>query len=529
MKKSKLLPFLYAGVLSFTAVGMATIITPKVSSIVTVAQAADSQIDLSDRAAGLWALTLYGTDLSYQDADNNFYKATNTLRQPTKIPTTAISNYTGTSGTAGKQFNVAFFQISTNNSAIVSYEQWYSEAYQTTVSEYNPDGKIVPNASLKIQPADDNASENYSTIEGISTVQPDDVVIVQVTPAKASLKGHAYFFFNGTGIYNPNISYSYAFDSATTQTKITDPIDSSTIIAPTGAKTLQLNQTGYIDPKWAGGDANVKIDSNGKITGLDNPDELGKTVSFTITHGIDSSITHTFNVKIPAKVTPNGGGGNNGGNSGGSGTVVVPTNNGSNTTPTSSSSSSSATTSSSRSSTTAPTTEPVTPTTIESGNKGIAAKGAAVYATKGIYLYKNANFNKNQRIAKYPKAKRVNRPMFVVTGYAYTKNGTLRYKVRDVNHGTKTANKRGYITANKKYVVNVYYSSMPKNKKTTVIATKGANAYKRVNLTSKVKHYKKGVRLTVKKIVKHNLTTRYQLSNGNYITANKKFIIQGNY
>ncbi|EHO54114.1 DUF5776 domain-containing protein [Lentilactobacillus kisonensis] len=158
-----------------------------------------------------------------------------------------------------------------------------------------------------------------------------------------------------------------------------------------------------------------------------------------------------------------------------------------------------------------------------------AKEGAAVYATKGIYLYKNANFKKSQRVAKYTKAKRVNRPMFVVTGYKRAANGALRYKVRDVNHGTKNVGKTGYITANRKFVVRVYYSSMPKNKKITVINKKGVNVYKNANLTKRVKNYKKGTRLTVKKIVKHNLTSRYQLSNGYYITANKKLIIQGNY
>ncbi|GEP72085.1 hypothetical protein LRA02_09530 [Lentilactobacillus rapi] len=158
-----------------------------------------------------------------------------------------------------------------------------------------------------------------------------------------------------------------------------------------------------------------------------------------------------------------------------------------------------------------------------------AVKGAAVYATKGIYLYKTANFKNSQRIAKYPKVKRVNRPMFVVVNYARSTNGTLRYKVRDVNHGSKTAGKVGYITANRKYVVPVYYQTMPKNDKMTVINKKGVNAYKQVNLTHKITNYKKGTRLTVKKIVKHNLTTRYQLANGNYITGNKKLVIQGNY
>ncbi|WP_439646222.1 DUF5776 domain-containing protein [Lentilactobacillus kisonensis] len=33
----------------------------------------------------------------------------------------------------------------------------------------------------------------------------------------------------------------------------------------------------------------------------------------------------------------------------------------------------------------------------------------------------------------------------------------------------------------------------------------------------------------VKKLDKHNLTTRYQLSNGSYVTANKKLVIEGNH
>ena len=151
-------------------------------------------------------------------------------------------------------------------------------------------------------------------------------------------------------------------------------------------------------------------------------------------------------------------------------------------------------------------------------------KGQAVYAIKKIGLYSNKNFSKNDRKAWYNKVKRTERPMFVVTGYSYSKNGNLRYKVRDVNHGKKTDKLSGYITANKKYVLPVYYSTLPKSKKVTVINPKGINAYKSVNLTGKNIHYKKGKTLKVVKFEKHNLTTRYVLSNGYYITANKKMI-----
>ncbi|MDB1103703.1 leucine-rich repeat protein [Lentilactobacillus parabuchneri] len=156
-------------------------------------------------------------------------------------------------------------------------------------------------------------------------------------------------------------------------------------------------------------------------------------------------------------------------------------------------------------------------------------KGATVHAIKGLYLYKTANFTRNQRIARYPKQKRINRPMFVITDYARSKGGALRYKVRDVNHKSKSAGKIGYITAHHKYVVPAYYQSVPKDKKITVIGKKGIHAYKNETLTRRTKSYKKGTHLRVKKIVKHNLTTRYQLSNGYYITANKKLVTQGTY
>lgn len=175
-------------------------------------------------------------------------------------------------------------------------------------------------------------------------------------------------------------------------------------------------------------------------------------------------------------------------------------------------------------------TEPITPEkpTPEAPNYA-EKKGAAVYAIRGIYLYKSPNFTKSQRIAKYPKQKRINRPMFVITDYARSRGGALRFKVRDVNHTRKSAGKVGYITANQRYVVPAYYQSVPKGKKITVISKKGIHAYKNETLTGRQKSYRKGTRLTVKKLVKHNLTTRYQLSNGYYVSGNKKLVIQGKY
>ncbi|WP_261810179.1 MucBP domain-containing protein [Levilactobacillus humaensis] len=154
----------------------------------------------------------------------------------------------------------------------------------------------------------------------------------------------------------------------------------------------------------------------------------------------------------------------------------------------------------------------------------IAPLTSVVYATKKISLYSSKNFSKKARKVTYSKQKRTNRPMFVVTGYAKSKQGYKRYKVKDVNHESKTDGKTGYITTKHAYVVPVYYAV--KHNKLKVINPKGVNSYKNKALkTHKVKHYKKGQTLKVKKIVSYHLTTRYQLTNGKYVTANKKLVM----
>lgn len=170
-------------------------------------------------------------------------------------------------------------------------------------------------------------------------------------------------------------------------------------------------------------------------------------------------------------------------------------------------------------------TTPTTPVTPKGTPSVVSAKGAAVYAINKIGLYSSKNFSKTSRLTWYSKKPRIYRPMFVVTGYARSKAGVLRYKVRDVNHLSKTRGKTGYITASWKYIRPVYYAS--KHTTLTVINPRGVNAYKEANLTGKVKNYKQGSVLKVKKFVNHNLTTRYVLTNGDYVTGNRKLVKMG--
>jgi len=58
-----------------------------------------------------------------------------------------------------------------------------------------------------------------------------------------------------------------------------------------------------------------------------------------------------------------------------------------------------------------------------------------------------------------------------------------------------------------------------------VINAKGINAYQQKSLKTKTGHYKSGQKLKIRKIVKFNKTTRFQLTNGKYVSANKKLVI----
>jgi len=145
-------------------------------------------------------------------------------------------------------------------------------------------------------------------------------------------------------------------------------------------------------------------------------------------------------------------------------------------------------------------------------------KNHIIYSTKKINLYASPTFTKKAIEATYAKAARTNRPMFKILGIATSKNGTQRYKVIDLNGKGIT----GYITTKAGYIASLYYRTKPK--RITVINPSGLDAYPKRNLTGKKTHYKQGQTFRVKKIVSHNLTTRFLLSNGTYISADKKLV-----
>ncbi|MEE8824536.1 bacterial Ig-like domain (group 3) [Lentilactobacillus sunkii] len=133
-----------------------------------------------------------------------------------------------------------------------------------------------------------------------------------------------------------------------------------------------------------------------------------------------------------------------------------------------------------------------------------------VYARRTIRLHRNVELT--NPVKSYKKLPRHKAHSFEILGVAYSQSGAKRYRV-----------KGGYITANKKLVVNQYYQSKPARVK--VIHPKGLHQYLKANLTGKIRHVKKGHVLKVKKVIKSDKATRLQLSNGSYITGNKRFMV----
>lgn len=181
-------------------------------------------------------------------------------------------------------------------------------------------------------------------------------------------------------------------------------------------------------------------------------------------------------------------------------------------------SSSSASSSSSATSTSSSSSVPISTPTVSGKPVKKASHRSIVYALTTVKLYRSSNFTKSNLTKTYKKRARINRPMFLVISQQTNKQGHAIYRVKDMNSG-----KTGYTLSGSKYFARAYYSA--KVTRIKVINPKGINEYGKVNLTSKKRHVKKNASLSVRKVVNYGRSNRMQLTNGRYITANKKLIL----
>ncbi|WP_203639962.1 BspA family leucine-rich repeat surface protein [Levilactobacillus wangkuiensis] len=153
--------------------------------------------------------------------------------------------------------------------------------------------------------------------------------------------------------------------------------------------------------------------------------------------------------------------------------------------------------------------------------------GSSLTAIRKLGLYRQPTFTSRQRLTWYKKQPRGRQPQLVVIGQRLSRHGRPRYRVRDVNHQSPTYRLTGYVTTQPAYVQPTYYSPRQRARVITVINPRGVNQYRRANLTGKVRHVRQGQRLRVKRLVRHHLTTRFYLMNGQYVTANRQLVQTG--
>ncbi|CAI2658765.1 hypothetical protein AKUH4B503X_01280 [Apilactobacillus kunkeei] len=162
-------------------------------------------------------------------------------------------------------------------------------------------------------------------------------------------------------------------------------------------------------------------------------------------------------------------------------------------------------------------------------NKNLVRKQTTprnVYMVKGFYRYSSVNFSHKNRIHGYKKQARPNAVMFRIVGETTNKNGLKRYKVNQIVRNKKGLfrvdhKKWGYITTNSSYVKPLYYSNGVHEVR---VISDRIRVYKNLKLTKSVKSYKRGTVLKVKTVKKIGSTYRFQLTNGNYISANKNLV-----
>lgn len=162
---------------------------------------------------------------------------------------------------------------------------------------------------------------------------------------------------------------------------------------------------------------------------------------------------------------------------------------------------------------TAPSTQPEEPTQPAPTFAKPAFKPFMIYTKQALYRYAKPTFKGKGRLKFYRRYSRQTAPTFKVVGVKRSANGRLRYKLADGS----------YVTARKAFVYNLYWQG---KRYTKIRLDRTVYQYKRTKFAkvNRQKRLKKGTLVTVKRVVHRGYMTRYQLSNGSYITGNKQFI-----
>lgn len=464
----------------------------------------------------------YPPDLSFDvELGNNAYTYEDiyTLIQkqnPTMLSNPqAVQNLRNGCSASLDQFRGYVFTDANQQSLYASKPEWSAD--HQTLNYYMQAEKSTATTTAIFY---DKSTAKPTTIQVQLTGLPNTQAVLAVgTPVTLTTKDYA----NNLGITFPEI-LQVPLDGQATHTYTILPKADGVVLVHyqyANGKTAQADQL-YHGP----------VDSSTTITApvIDGytPDQAALTPTFTATK---QELTFTYQ-KDP--VTPPASSSSSSDSSASVSTSSESSATSSATTSTSSSTTSSVTSTSSAttsSSTPAPVSRPTTPTSSATTTNSSSSQSSTatpssnanqatfkpfkLYVKHNLYAYRHPTFKTSQRVKHYVKRPRVKAQTLTVVGTARSKQGLLRYQL---TNGT-------YITAQPRFVANLYWQGIHSTK-LTVTNPKGAYLYRGTSFTQKNrrKFLKPGTTVKVKKLVHHGMTTRYQLTNGQYLTGNKRFV-----
>lgn len=137
-----------------------------------------------------------------------------------------------------------------------------------------------------------------------------------------------------------------------------------------------------------------------------------------------------------------------------------------------------------------------------------------IYLKRALNRYLRATFKRNQIQQHYRQYSRQTAPTFKVVGTQRSSQGRLRYRLSDGS----------FVTARKAFTANLYWQGKTYTR-LRVDRTIYQHSQAKLTRKSRIKVLKRGQVVRIKRmIVRRGYMTRYQLTNGQYVTGNKQFV-----
>ncbi|HJE44617.1 leucine-rich repeat domain-containing protein [Levilactobacillus namurensis] len=154
------------------------------------------------------------------------------------------------------------------------------------------------------------------------------------------------------------------------------------------------------------------------------------------------------------------------------------------------------------------------PTPSDERPVGRPFKPFMIYLKRALNRYLRATFKRNQIQQHYRQYSRQTAPTFKVVGTQRSSQGRLRYRLSDGS----------FVTARKAFTANLYWQGKTYTR-LRVDRTIYQHSQAKLTRKSRIKVLKRGQVVRIKRmIVRRGYMTRYQLTNGQYVTGNKQFV-----